>query len=318
MASTDPHQGPSGITVILGTGGTIAGTAASATDNVGYQAAQLSVQHLLAAVPPLAGLPIECEQVAQVNSKDMTHALWLRLARRVAHHLARPEVGGVVITHGTDTLEETAYFLHRVLAPAKPAVLTAAMRPATSLLADGPQNLLDAVMLAREPGASGVLALLAGRVFAGSEVRKLDSYRLDAFDAGEAGPVALLEEGRMRRFRPWPEGRPFGLDALPADAAGWPRVAVLTSHAGADGALVDALVAAGVQGIVVAGSGNGSVHAALDAALRRAMQGGLAVRRSTRCAKGGVVGGTEGDLPSAGALTPVQARIELMLDLLAR
>jgi L-asparaginase len=305
------------MTVILGTGGTIAGTAASAIDNVGYRAAQLGVEALVAAVPPLAGWPIECEQVAQVNSKDMTHALWLLMARRVAHHLQRPEVSGVVITHGTDTLEETAYFLHRVLATHKPVVLTAAMRPATSLLADGPQNLLDAVTLAREPGARGVLAVLSGKAHAGSEVRKLQSYRLDAFDAGEAGPVACIEEGLVRRFRAWPEGQALGLAALGADALHWPRVALLTSHAGAEGVLVEALVAAGMRGLVVAGCGNGNVHAALEAALQQALAAGVAVLRVSRCAYGGVVGADASGLPAAPALTGPQARIELMLRLMA-
>jgi L-asparaginase len=311
MASTEAKV------VVLGTGGTIAGTAADAADNVGYDAAQLGVGALLAALPQLAGAPIECEQVAQVDSKDMDHALWLRLTTRVAQHLARTEVGAVVITHGTDTLEETAYLLHRVLAPAKPVVLTAAMRPATSLLADGPQNLLDAVTLACEPGAQGVLALLAGKVFAGAEVRKVHSYRLDAFDAGDAGPIAVVEEGRVRRFRDWPTGQALGLALLDDDAARWPRVAVLTSHAGADGFEVDALVDAGVHGIVVAGTGNGTVHVALEAALRRAAQQGVAVARVSRCAYGGIVGVRDGALPALPALSAPQARIELMLQRLA-
>jgi L-asparaginase len=314
MASTDGTV--DGTVVVLGTGGTIAGTAADAADNVGYSAAQLGVQALVAAVPPLAGLPIECEQVAQVDSKDMSHGLWLRLAQRVAHHLQRPQVSGIVVTHGTDTLEETAYFLHRVLAPAKPVVLTAAMRPATALLADGPQNLLDAVTVAREPGAGGVLAVLAGRVYAGCEVRKVQSYRLDAFDAGEAGPIALLEEGRVRRFRAWPQGQPLGLALLP-DAHRWPWVVLLTSHAGADGAMVEALAEGGVQGIVVAGTGNGSVHEALEAALRRAAGRGIRVVRVSRCAHGGVVGRNASALPALAELGAPQARIELMLDLLA-
>ena len=123
--------------VILGTGGTIAGTAARADDAIGYTAAQIDVAQLVAAVPHLAGFPIECEQVAQIDSKDMDHATWQRLARRCAHHLARDAVTGVVVTHGTDTLEETAYFLHRVLGSAKPLVLTAAMRPATTTLTPG-------------------------------------------------------------------------------------------------------------------------------------------------------------------------------------
>ena len=128
--------------VILGTGGTIAGTAEDAADNLGYTAAQIGVDALVAAVRALAGLPLEAEQVAQIDSKDMGHRVWLALAQSVAHHLARAEVAGVVITHGTDTLEETAWFLQRVLAPAKPVVLTAAMRPASSAQADGPQNVL--------------------------------------------------------------------------------------------------------------------------------------------------------------------------------
>jgi L-asparaginase len=311
MASTD------GTVVVLGTGGTIAGTAADAADNVGYSAAQLGVQVLVAAVLPLARLPIECEQVAQVDSKDMSHALWLDLAQRVSHHLARPEVAGIVVTHGTDTLEETAYFLHRVLAPAKPVVLTAAMRPATSLLADGPQNLLDALTVAREPGAAGVLAVLAGRVFAGNEVRKVDSHRLDAFDAGAAGPIAIVEEGRVRRFRAWPQGQALGLVVLRHDVARWPRVVLLTSHAGADGTLVDALAEAGVHGIVVAGTGNGSVHESLETALWRVAGRGMRVVRVSRCAYGGVVGNSETQLPAMPALGAAQARIELMLELLA-
>ncbi len=142
-------QNESSIVVVLGTGGTIAGAASEASDNVGYVAGQRSVADLLRAVPALAGAALETEQLAQLDSKDMTHAVWRLLALRCAHHLTRPEVVGIVITHGTDTLEETAWFLQRTLAPERPVVLVAAMRPATSLQADGPQNLLDAVAVAR-------------------------------------------------------------------------------------------------------------------------------------------------------------------------
>ena len=121
-------------------------------------------------------------------------------------HLARPEVAAIIVTHGTDTLEETAYFLQRVLAPAKPVVLTAAMRPATSRLADGPQNLADAVAVATAPGARGVVVVVAGTVHSALDVRKVHPYRLDAFGSGDAGPIARVEEGRLRSFRPWPEG----------------------------------------------------------------------------------------------------------------
>jgi L-asparaginase len=297
--------------VILGTGGTIAGTATSAGDVVGYTAAQLGVTQLVAAVPALVGLDLDCEQVAQLDSKDMDHATWQRLAQRCAHHLAREEVCGVVVTHGTDTLEETAYLLQRVLAPAKPLVLTAAMRPATALSADGPANLADAMALVRHPGARGVLVVLAGAAHAGDEVRKVSTTALDAFSSGDAGSVARLDNGRVRELRPWPGGAALGLAAIEREPVHWPRVAIVASHAGASGFEVDALVAAGVQGLVIAATGNGSLHHALNAALLRARAAGVEVLVATRCALGRLV-----DVPGAGALTPAQARVHLLLQLL--
>ncbi|MBI5270916.1 MAG: asparaginase [Burkholderiales bacterium] len=299
--------------VILGTGGTIA----AAGGDVGYTAGQLSVAQLMAAVPALAAWPIEAEQVAQLDSKDMTHEVWQRLAQRVVHHLARPEVAGVVVTHGTDTLEETAYFLHRVLAPGKPVVLTASMRPATSLQADGPQNLLDAVRVAAQPGARGVVAVLQGRVHGPVDVRKREPFALDAFDSGEAGPVALVQDHQLRLLRPWPVSQPVGPSVWERPVAEWPRVGVVASHAGVDGVAVRAMQAAGYQGLVVEGTGNGTVHAAVLEAAWQARTAGVAVWRSTRCPGGGVVGQPEGQLPSAGVLTPARARIELMLRLMA-
>jgi L-asparaginase len=300
--------------VILGTGGTIAGTAGDANDNVGYTAAQRSVADLLAAVPALAGARIEAEQVAQRDSKDMDETTWLHLARRVAHHLARPGVAGLVVTHGTDTLEETAWLLQRVLAPAKPVVLVAAMRPATALAADGPQNLLDAVAVARTPGLHGVLALLAGRVHLAGEVRKVHPYRPDAFDSGDGGPMGVVEEGRLRRFRDPPSGVPLGLALLDGAVLPWPWVEIVSSHAAARGDAVRALVAAGVQGLVVAATGNGTVHLDMLPALAEAEAAGLPVWRCTRCASGVLVGP---DVGPAAAMSPWQARIELQLTLLA-
>ena len=304
--------------VILGTGGTIAGVAPSAGDNIGYTAAQLGVAQLIRAVPALASLPIEAEQVAQVDSKDMTFELWQTLAQRVAFHLQRGEVAGIVVTHGTDTLEETAYFLQRVLAPAKPVVMTAAMRPASALLPDGPQNLLDAVNVAGTPGACGVVAVLAGCVHSSLDVRKVHSYRMDAFGSGDAGVLARLEEGRVRLLRDWPRGTAFGLDRLPANGQAWPAVEILTSHASAADRLVVAAVAGGVRGLVIAGTGNGSVHRVLDVALKGAQAQGVRVLRSTRCLDGPVQMRPDDGLPGAGHLTPVQARIELLLQLIAR
>ncbi|MDE2455400.1 MAG: asparaginase [Burkholderiales bacterium] len=307
--------------VVLGTGGTIAGSATSAQDGVGYVAGALSVAELLQALPGLDAAGIEAESLCRIDSKDMSHAVWRALAQRVAAHLERPEVAGMVVTHGTDTLEETAYFLHRVLGPAKPVVLTAAMRPASALSADGPQNLFDAITIARMGGvngARGVVAVLAGTVHGAAALRKQNSYRVDAFDSGDAGPLARLEEGRLRSFRPWPDEPGIGLASIEPDAAGWPAVDVVASHAGVRAAAVDGLVAAGAQGLVVAGTGNGTIHVALEAALRRAEAAGVTVWRSTRCAYGAVVGAPDGAFSAAGSLGPWQARIELMLLLLEK
>ena len=305
------------VIVVLGTGGTIAGTSPTPGDNLGYTAAQLGVEQLVAAVPELAEHALECEQVAQVDSKDMSFEIWRDLALRASHHLARPEVAGVVVTHGTDTLEETAYFLQRVLAPAKPLVMTAAMRPATALQADGPQNLLDAVRVAGHKSAQGVLVVAAGQVHAAQSMRKAHTYRLDAFSSGEAGVLAVVEEGQLRQWRAWPEGAALGVGALPADAGAWPQVEIVSSHAGASGTVVRALCASGVQGIVVAATGGGTVHHELEAALLEAQDGGVRVLRSSRCLDGQVFRKAKDVLPSAGELTPVKARIELMLSILA-
>ena len=137
-----------------------------------------------------------------------------------------------MVTHGTDTLEETAYFLHRTVAAAKPLVLTAAMRPATALSAEGPQNLLDAVGVASEPGARGVLAVLGGRLIGAVDLRKVHGYRLNAFDSGGAGALALLEDGRLRMFRDWLSSELHRADARNVDAARWPVVDIVSSHAG--------------------------------------------------------------------------------------
>lgn len=304
--------------VVLGTGGTIAGIAASAADNVGYTAARTGVAQLVAGLASGRAV-LESEQVAQIDSKDMDFAVWQRLAERIGHHLARPEVAGVVITHGTDTLEETAYFLHRVFAPAKPVVLTGAMRPATSLQSDGPQNLQDSIAIAAGSEASGVLVVMAGTVHAGAEVRKIHPYRLDVFSSGDSGPLARIEEGRVRPLRRWPVGQALGTGILTADTSCWPAVEIVTSCCGVRGLVVQALRAAGVRGIVVAATGNGSVQRELEAALQDAMAGGIAVLRSTRCLDGRIVPGAGAagrDLPSAEGLTPVQARIEVMLRLM--
>lgn len=303
---------------MLGTGGTIAGEGSDLQYRAGQVDAGRLVGDALADRAAKVEVEVEVEQIAQIDSKNLTFDVWRRLVDATARHLARSEVQGVVITHGTDTLEETAYLLQRLLAPAKPVVLTGAMRPSTSPRSDGPQNLRDALRVAREPGACGVTVVFDGRIIGALDVRKVHPTRLGAFAAGEAGALGIVEAGRVRRFREWPVGdaaAPF-----PSDPAAWPVVEIVTSHAGARAATVEALVASGVHGIVVAATGNGTVHSALEAALGRAWAGGVAVLRATRCLDGAILE-HESTMPrfdSAGALTPVQARIELMLTLNAR
>lgn len=308
--------------VVLGTGGTIAGRAASSGDNIGYTAGQVGVADLLGGIEAPEGVTLVAEQVAQVDSKDMSLDIWQKLAQRCVHWLAQPDVVGVVITHGTDTLEETAFFLHSVIASAKPVVLTCAMRPATALAPDGPQNVRDAIVVAATAGAHGVTVVCAGTIHSGMDVQKVHTYRLDAFASGDAGPVGYVEEGAVRRVRAWSEGA--ALEALKAlDAVGqWPRVEIVMSHAGASGALIDALLQPGgaepVRGLVLAATGNGTLHHALEAAALKAQDRGVAVLRATRCANGRILPRPDDRLRDAGALTPVKARIALMLELLGK
>jgi L-asparaginase len=310
--------------VILGTGGTIAGRAESVSDNIGYTAAQVGVAELLAAIPALAQAgTVLTEQVAQIDSKDMSFAVWAKLAARVSHYLEQPDIQGIVITHGTDTLEETAFFLQTLLAPAKPVVLTCAMRPATALVPDGPQNLLDAVAVARHAGAQGVVAVCAGVIHGAADVQKVHTYRLDPFSSGDAGPIGYVEEGAVRQLRNWPEAHAGYVQAAIKNIAtlakpvDLPRVEIVMNHAGASGAIVQALLAQGVQGLVVAGTGNGSLHYELEAALLKAQAAGVKVIRASRCLNGRVLPTAADQIPDSEGLSPVKARVKLILQLLA-
>lgn len=304
--------------VILGTGGTIAGTGDDPSRAWAYQAAQLSVAQLVAAVPGLRGVPLEAVQVAQVDSKDMGWSVWRALGRSLHTQLSREEVAGVVITHGTDTLEETAILLQSLHDGGKPVVLTAAMRPATAPDADGPANLRDAVSVAQEAsrrGSGGVVVAMHGRVWAAQDVRKAHSHALDAFDGGGAAP--LSESGDDA----WPPCGRLGWRCLEADP---PRVEIVCSHADADGWLVRAMLsssarsASPLRGIVVAGTGHGTVHEGLTQALREASQQGIAVWRSSRVARGGVLGREGDEWHAVPHLTAAQARVALMLSLLPK
>ena len=324
--------------VFLGTGGTIAGQAQSSEDNVSYQAAQIEVGQLLEAIPglkgQLRGALLHSEQVFQRNSKDLDPSHWQQLQGRVVHYLSQADVQAIVITHGTDTAEETAYFLARTVPAAllrlKPVVLTCAMRPATSAQSDGPQNMVDALCVATSLGAHGVLLVCSATVHSALRVQKVHPYRLDAFDSGEAGPVGVVEEGQLRLFGAWPELLEtvvhHALSPLASPKRDWPRVEIVTSHAGANGAVVRAMCAqpsasdSPLRGIVVAGTGNGDIHHDLEQALHDAQSKGVRVIRTSRCATGSVVlaqpNNTEPPLLEASPLSAVKARIALMLELL--
>ncbi|MEJ2769536.1 type II asparaginase [Mycetohabitans sp. B46] len=311
---------------VLATGGTIAGEAADAAQTVGYKAGVVGVDRLLAAVPGLDSVAtIRAEQVVSIDSKDIDDALWIVLTRRVNALLARDDIDGLVIVHGTDTLEETAYWLHLTVMSTKPVVLTAAMRPFTALSADGPLNVFNAVTLAAYPGAAshGVLVAFANRIHGARDITKVSTYAVDAFASPESGVLGWVQDGRVefqrRVTRAHTVESVFKLDAIDIQHT-LPAVQVVVSHAGASRVVVDALVDAGVRGIVVAGTGNGSIHATLQQALADARARGVAVVRSSRVGSGHVMrnGAAPDDalgLVSAGTLNPYKARVLLMLAL---
>ncbi|MGF6762554.1 L-asparaginase [Paraburkholderia sp. GAS33] len=308
---------------VLATGGTIAGSAADAANTSGYQAGVVGVDRLLEAVPALSGVAqIQPEQVASIDSKDMALALWATLAQRVNALLASDDIDGVVITHGTDTLEETAYLLHLTVKSTKPVVLTAAMRPSSALSADGPLNLLNAVTVAASPAAhgQGVLVAFNNRIHSARDVVKTSTYAVDAFQSPEVGALGWVQDGRVEFQRK--VVRPHTVDTEFVIGTKWPNVEIVVSYAGASRIGVDALVAAGVRGIVVAGTGNGSIHASVQQALADAVSQGVVVVRSSRVGSGHVMrnGAASDDalgFVTAGSLNPYKARVLLMLALAA-
>ena len=305
--------------VVLATGGTIAGTAGSSASSAHYQAATVPVSQLVQAVPVLTDVArIETEQVAQVDSKDIMFSLWRQLAGRVAHWSVQPDVAGIVITHGTDTLEETAMFLHLTQACPVPVVMTAAMRPSTSLSADGPLNLLDAVRVAASPAArgKGVLVALNQQIHAARDVTKAHTSAVDAFVSPANGPLGFVQDAYVRFTR-----APVLVDAsrlpVPTD---WPMVEVVASYAQPGRVAVDALVSAGARGLVVAAAGNGSVHEVLAGALADAARRGVAIVRTSRRGAGHVAIPAKpvpqaGIFVSAADLNPYKARVLLMVAL---
>jgi L-asparaginase len=306
---------------VLATGGTIAGRQVSA--NLRYQAGELSVDALLGAVPAVRGLAnIRSEQVANIGSQDVDEALWLQLARRANELLARKDVDGLIITHGTDTLEETAYFLDLTVKSDKPVVLVGAMRPASAVGADGPANLFDAVVVASSPesAARGVLVAMNGNVFEARDVTKVSTTAVQAFAAPNFGPLGQVHDGRVFYWRR-SERSPMhkaGFDVAGLESL--PLVGIIYGHANAPDLPVRAFVEAQYQGIVSAGVGNGNLYHDVLNALADAVSRGLVVVRSSRVAAGPTMRDVELDdahfgFVAAGTLNPQKARVLLQLAL---
>ena len=308
---------------ILATGGTIAGSGASSTTTVGYTAATVGVQRLIAAVPELAKVAnVSGEQVFQIASENMTNEHWLTLAKRVNVLLAQPNVDGIVITHGTDTLEETAYFLNLVVKSRKPVVLVGAMRPSTAISADGPINLYNAVLLAASPEAvgKGVLVALNDQIQAGRDVTKTNTSTLDSFRTPELGMLGYIQGSKAFFYRQVARKHTldteFDISALQV----LPQVDIVYGYANVSPVAVDAFVAAGSKGIIHAGVGDGSLATKVVPALKAARANGVLVVRASRVGQGilarnGEANDDELDFVAADTLNPQKARILLMLAL---
>jgi L-asparaginase len=308
--------------VVLATGGTIAG--AAATDvQAGYKSGQVGVEQLLAAVPQTKKVArLRGEQVANIGSQDMNDEVWKTLATRVNALAAMADVNGIVITHGTDTIEETAYFLNLVVNSNKPVVMTAAMRPATALSADGPLNFFNAVAVAADKDAAGrgVLVVINDWVHGASSLTKTSTTAVQTFLSPVWGLIGTVAYGRTEFFR-GPVGKhTVNSDFRAAGAAVLPRVDIIMAHENMDGALIDAAVAAGARGLVIAGVGNGNMTEAAVKALAAQAAKGIVCVRASRVTTGDVGRNVELDDDKLGfvasrMLNPQKARVLLRLAL---
>jgi L-asparaginase len=315
-------KGPLPNVVVLATGGTIAGAAASDVQ-AGYTSGQLGVDQLLAAVPQAKKLAnLKGEQISNIGSQDMNDEVWLKLARRINELTAMNNVDGIVITHGTDTIEETGFFLNLVVKSRKPVVLTAAMRPSTALSADGPLNFYNAVAVAanKEAAGRGVLVVVNDWIHGASSLTKTSTTAVQTFLSPLRGLIGVVSYGEAEFFR-GPVGRntmdsEFSLDGITT----LPRVDIVMVYENMDGGLIDCTVAAGAKGIVIAGVGNGNMtQVALDALAAQAKKG-VACVRSSRVATGRVGRNVEVDDDKMGFvasmdLNPQKSRILLRLAL---
>jgi L-asparaginase len=308
---------------VLATGGTIAGAQTTQAD-AGYQSGSFSVDDLLKAVPQLKNLAeLSGEQIANIGSQTMNHEVWLKLARRINEVLSG-DADGVVITHGTDTMEETGYFLSLVVKSDKPVVLVGSMRPATAISADGPINLFNGVALAANPEAKGrgPLVLLNDTIHYARESQKMHTTRMDTFQSPNRGIAGMMNTGKAYFYSAntvrHTLASEFTIDNLTPDKL--PRVEVVYSYANLGGDIIDYLSQQGARGIVLAGVGDGNSTDAALAALHKAAQKGVAVVRSSRVGSGVVDRNVEINDDKLGfiaamELNPQKARILLMLGL---
>jgi len=309
--------------LILATGGTIAGTGATSTTTVGYTAATVGVDNLIKSVPELQKIArVGGEQVFQIASENMGNAEWLTLAKRVNALLAQPDVDGIVITHGTDTLEETAYFLDLVVKSRKPVVLVGAMRPSTALSADGPINLYNAVLTAgsQEAVGKGVLVVMNDQINAARDVTKTNTTTPDTFKATELGVLGYVVGNRPHFYRQSTRKHTVDTEFDVSQLQSLPDVQIAYTYANVGPTAVDAFVAAGARGIVHAGVGDGSLPNRVKPALVNARAKGIVVVRASRVGQGIVARNGEAnddqlDFVVADNLNPQKARILLMLAL---
>lgn len=277
--------------MVLGTGGTIAGEAASSTSTGAYKSAVASIERLLAAVPEIAEVAsIRGEQVLQIGSESFNNERLVLLAQTTSAYLKDPDVDGVVIVHGTDTMEETAYFLNLTLKSDKPVVLVGSMRPGSALSADGPLNIYNAVVVAanKSSRAKGVLVVMNDEIHSGRDVTKGHSLQVNTFHS-LYGPLGMLVNGTPRYYRllsrPHTLASQFDIDSI----SDLPEVNIVFGHGNMSGIPYDAFIEAGTRAIIHMGFGNGSVPDYLKDALKNVRSKGGFIVRATRTGAGAVV-----------------------------
>lgn len=314
-------EGPPQVRV-LATGGTIAGAQSKATDYA-YKPGAYDVDSLLKAVPNLDKLAvITGEQVASIGSQDMNDETWLKLARRVNAVLAGPDVDGVLITHGTDTLEETSYFVSLVTTSDKPVVMIGSMRPANAVSADGPGNLYNGLAVVTDAGAraKGTLVVLNDTIHFARNVVKTDTTSVQTFESINRGPAGKVHTGKITWFEPMDRKVGTATEFSIDDLDHLPRVDIIYAHASMSTDLIDAAIRNGAEGIVVAGVGDGNMTTPALDALTQAAKRGVVVVRSTRLPAGIVlrnneVNDDERRFVASGELNPPKSRVLLQLAL---